>query len=269
MPSPPENMADDQPVRRPNPDPTEATILLVDTRINSFKETVFARFESMDRAQKLFEDNLTRVPTALQSAITTQREYTEARLAELTLADHHSTAERELIRRHIEENLKGLREYFQTELAGGRQLYLEKFISIEETIKVLKDTINDRFTQNDQNTEKAFNAAKQAVGERDASNAASANKSERNLMDAIAKLDDNLKTLSLTTSSQIASNKSTLDDKISDQKDLIARLDNRISSGESSKKGSGESFIWLFGAISAIGTIMSIIAVVFVLTHHN
>lgn len=262
-------MADDQSVSRPNPDPTEATILLVSSRIDSLRETIFARFEGMDRAQKLFEENLTRVPTALDKALLTQREFIDARLSELKLADTNSTMQREMILRHNSDNLNGIRDLFNTEINRHKQLYMEKFASIEETIKVLKDTINDRFTQNDQNTEKAFNAAKQAVGERDASNAASANKSEKNLMDAIAKLDDNLKTLSSTTSNQIASNKSTLDDKISDQKDLISRLDNRLSSGESSKKSTGDSVVWLFAGIAAISGVAGIIGLIFALMHHT
>ena len=129
---------------------------------------------------------------------------------------------------------------FQSELVGNKQLYLEKFTAIEDTITVLKDTINDRFTQNDQNTEKAFNAAKTAVGEQNASNTASAAKSENNLTKLIESLNDSIKTLSETTDKRIEQNKSNTDDKIENLKEQVARLDNRISSGDAGKKSGGK-----------------------------
>jgi hypothetical protein len=197
-------------------DPQALMQAISDRSIAGLSRQLTTRLDAMEQATSLWHDDLVRIPTEVQKACTS------------------------------------LREVLEVQIKGDKQLYLEKFIATEETIKVLKDTINDRFTQNDQNTEKAFNAAKQAVGERDASNAASANKSEKNLLDALAKLDDNVKTLSGTSASQISSNKSTLDDKINDIKDQIARLDNRISSSESTKKGSGETVIWLFFGLSSL-----------------
>jgi hypothetical protein len=228
---------------------------------------LMVHIEGIKQAIEVAHANLVRVPTDVQKAIAATEDVFDAKYVTLSEVDAHSTRERELILAHLNENLRNTRESLQLELAGNKQLYMEKFTAIEETIKVLKETINDRFTQNDANTEKAFNAAKQAVAERDASNAASANKSEKNLMDAIGKLDDNVKTLSGTSALQISSNKSTLDDKITDVKALIAGLDNRISSGESTKRGSGETVVWLFGGLSLLIGLGGFIVAAIALAH--
>lgn len=232
-------------------DPQALMQSISDRSYASLSRELGVKIDSIEKAVEVAHADLVRVPTEVQKGIQSLRDLLEAKIITLAAVDNHTM------------------EYLQSELTGNKQLYMEKFIAIEETITVLKDTINDRFTQNDQNTEKAFNAAKQAVGERDASNAASANKSEKNLMDAIGKLDDNVKTLSTTTSTLIAANKTSTDDKVNDLKDMINRLDNRISSGESSKRGSGESIAWLFGGISAIAAVAAIIGLIFTLTRHS
>lgn len=249
-------------------DPQALMQAIADREVRGLRNELTTRLDAMEKATSLWHDDLVRVPTDVQKAIQSLEATIDAKLSMLSEIDNHSTAERGMVLAHVNENVRNTREYLQSELTGNKQLYMEKFTAIEETITVLKDTINDRFTQNDQNTEKAFNAAKQAVGERDASNAASANKSEKNLMDALGKLDDNVKTLSLTTSSQISANKSTLDDKINDLKDQMSRLDNRISSGEGSKKSSSEFIGWIFAGVSAIGTVIAVLVAVNAVLHH-
>jgi hypothetical protein len=248
-------------------DPQALMQAIADREVRGLRNELTTRLDAMEKATSLWHDDLVRVPTDVQKAIESLEEIIDAKLITLSEVDNHSTAERGMVLAHVNENVRSTREYLQSELIGNKQLYMEKFVAIEETIEVLKDTINDRFTQNDQNTEKAFNAAKQAVGERDASNAASANKSEKNLMDALGKLDDNVKTLSLTTSSQISANKSTLDDKINDLKDQMSRLDNRISSGEGSKKSSSEFIGWIFAGVSAIGTVIAVLVAINAVLH--
>ena len=162
----------------------------------SLRSELMPRINSIEKAVEVAHDDLVRVPTEVQKAI------------------------------------MSLSSVVEKEIRGDKQLYMEKFNAISETVKVLKDTINDRFTQNDQNTEKAFNAAKQAVAERDASNAKSADKSEANLTKIISALDDNVKTLAANTEGQIRLNKGNTDDKISDMKDRMASLENRITGGE-------------------------------------
>lgn len=228
-----------------------------------------ARLDAMEQATSLWHDDLVRVPTDVQKAITGTEAIFEARLATLRAVDDHSTQERQLILGHVTENLRSAREYLQSELVGNKQLYLEKFTAIEDTITVLKDTINDRFTQNDQNTEKAFNAAKTAVGEQNASNTASAAKSENNLTKLIESLNDSIKTLSETTDKRIEQNKSNTDDKIENLKEQVARLDNRISSGDAGKKSGGEAVLWMFGVATFVSTLLTIGTIIFTLSRHT
>lgn len=91
-------------------------ISLIESRIKAFDDAVSVRFNSMDRAQKLFEENLTRVPTALDKAVQTQREYSEARMSELKLADVSSTLQREMILKHNAENLDGLKTFLMRKI---------------------------------------------------------------------------------------------------------------------------------------------------------
>lgn len=217
-------------------DPQAVMQAISDRSMVALRGEITTRIDAMEKASMLWHDDLVRIPTDVQKAVKALEEIVEAKLNTLREADSNSTQQRSMMLGHVDENLRNTRNYVQSELTGYHKLYMEKFSAVEDTIRVLKETINDRFTQNDANTEKAFNAAKQAVAERDASNAASANKSEKNLMDALGKLDDNVKTLSVTTSALIAANKTSTDDKINDVKDILARLDIRISSNESSRQ---------------------------------
>lgn len=214
-------------------DPQALMQSIADRSISTLRGEITVRINGIEKAVDTAQENLVRVPTDVEKAI------------------------------------QALREVLEAEIVGNKSLYLEKFVAVTETVKVLKDTINDRFTQNDQNTEKAFNAAKQAVAERDASNAKSADKSEANLAKLIGALEDNLKTLGQTTESRIELNKTNTDDKISDVKDRLAALESRITGGESSKTGSNATLGWIFGGIAALYGLVATAAAIASWAHHN
>ena len=163
----------------------------------------------------------------------------------------------------VQKTTEALRELLQGIIFGDKQLYMEKFKALEDIIKVLKETVNDRFTQNDQNTEKAFNAAKQAVAERDTSNAKSADKSEANLTGLINKLGDTVNTLASNTESQMRLNKENSNDRVDALKDRLAAAELRITANESMKTGSGNALSTMIavstGTAFIVGAIVAII----------
>jgi hypothetical protein len=187
-------------MRRPDPDPTLATVALIKDSIAAFKDTVVARFDAIDKATEIFSENLTRVPTALDKALQTAGEFNEAKRARLL------------------EHVEG--RYSQTEI---------KLAALAETVSVFKTTVNERFQLSDIQTEKAardvksavdaaFAAAKEAVGEQNKSNALSITKSETAFTKQIDQLADSVKSIVKNT-----------DDKISDLKERVLANEGRSS----------------------------------------
>jgi hypothetical protein len=89
----------------PNPDPTVRTMELVDKGLDALRNELFIRFESVDKqfnanaeAIRIVKEDAVRVPTLLQTAITTVREL-------LTSAD-----------RTMEERLTGLINVHETKM---------------------------------------------------------------------------------------------------------------------------------------------------------
>jgi hypothetical protein len=187
-------------MRRPDPDPTNATIALVKDSLNSFKEFVVQRFESMDRAQSLFHEDLVRVPTVLDRALAEAKEQNSLLF---TQATEHSDF-------HYKIND-------------------ERLHALADTVTVFKQTVNERFQLGDIQTEKAardvksavdaaFAAAKEAVGEQNKSNALSITKSETAFTKQIDQLAESVK--------QIVKN---TDDKISDLKERLIASEGKSS----------------------------------------
>jgi hypothetical protein len=220
-------------MRRPDPDPTVATMALIKTSIDALKESVTARFESMDRAQVLFHEDLTRVPTSLDKAISTLREYIEARLERLVAVDEHSIAQRGMLLAHLNETIQ-----------AAKALQEAKLIALTETVAVFKETVNGRFELGDVQTEKAardvksavdaaFAASKEAVSEQNKSNALAIAKSEAGFTKNMDALADNVKSIVKNT-----------DDKISDLKDRLVAIEGR--------KGGSEDIWKVVGVVVAI-----------------
>ena len=220
-------------MRRPDPDPTTATMALIKVSNDALKESVIARFESMDRAQALFHEDLTRVPTSLDKAISTLREYMEARLQRLVAVDEHSTTERGTILASLRESM---------EATAG--LHEAKLAALADTVAVFKETVNGRFELGDVQTEKAardvksavdaaFAASKEAVSEQNKSNALAIAKSEAGFTKNMDALADNVKSIVKNT-----------DDKISDLKDRLVAIEGR--------KGGSDDIWKVIGIVMAI-----------------
>lgn len=189
-------IAADNNIVRTNPDPSELTVDLVNNSITAVKETINARLDAIDKATLVFSENLTRVPTAVDRAILQLRELLEARIHEL-------------------ESLRALDPH--------------QFAAIQETMAVLKATVNERFELNDGQIEKAFNAAKHAVAEQNSANAQAIAKSEINVAKSIDDLRTSLAILADNTEKRIEINRSGVNDKIDDIKARLTVMEGRSS----------------------------------------
>ena len=239
-------------MRRPDPDPTIATAALIKVTTDALKESVTARFESMDRAQVLFHEDLTRVPTSLDKAIGTLREYVEARLERLVAVDDHSTIQRGMLIAHLNETIQ-----------GAQKLHEAKLSALADTVLVFKETVNGRFELGDVQTEKAarevksavdaaFAASKEAVSEQNKSNALAIAKSEAGFTKNMDALADNVKSIVKNT-----------DDKISDLKDRLVAIEGR-------KGGADANSQWIatiVGIMIGVGGV--VIAAVTLIIHHT
>jgi hypothetical protein len=210
---------------RPDPDPTIATIALIKAAIDALRESVTARFDSvtdrfagMDRAQSLFHEDLTRVPTSLDKALGEVREYFEARLERLVAVDEHSKNERLMLLAHLNDAITATKVLHESQLHA-----------LMETVSVFKQTVNERFQLGDVQTDKAardvksavdaaFAASKEAVSEQNKSNALAIAKSEGAFTKNMDQLADSVKSIVKNT-----------DDKIGDLKDRLVAIEGRTS----------------------------------------
>jgi len=210
-------------------DPSSATIALVNDAIAAARDASNTRIDAMDKAQALFHDDMTRVPTAVDRQIAQLKELVEARLAVLVAADEASTAQRIILAAEINRAFEHL-----------RALHGEKFSAIEDSIMVFKETVNGRFELGDVQTEKAardvksavdaaFAAAKEAVGEQNKSNALSITKSELAFTKQIDQLGLTVAANGKNTDDKIDAIKKNSDDKLEDLKERIAAMESRTA----------------------------------------
>jgi hypothetical protein len=76
-------MAETERMRRPDPDPTEATAAQLKEAIRNLEGRIETRLNAMDKAQVLFHEDLTRVPTSVDRAILQLRELVESEIDKL------------------------------------------------------------------------------------------------------------------------------------------------------------------------------------------
>lgn len=198
------------------------------------------RIDGIEKSIEVAHDDAERFPTKVQEAVSSLKSLLEIEIAANTL------------------RVDSLGQLIEAEIKGDKQFYIEKFRALAETLRVLEETVDARFVQNDKNTEKAFDAAEKAVYERDSANSKAADKSEKNLLEAVSKINDTIKTLSEFTGAQINTNKQNTDEKIIGVTERLSRVENL-------KAGGSASLAVGLGIFSAVGTAFAIIAVVFAL----
>jgi hypothetical protein len=185
---------------RPVNDPTLLTLQAVQREGESLKELVFTRLDAMDKAVELFADNLTRVPTDVDKQV---------------------------------GNLK--------------ELLIERF----NRVSVQFDGIQLQFIERDVRTEKsaedskvavdaALQAAKEAVGKQQESNALAIAKSETATAKQIDQINLNIQTMNLA------------------QNDKIDDLRTRLTTFEGRGQGAFGAWGVLIGAVGLVGALLAI-----------
>lgn len=127
---------------RPRPDPTILTTEQLHREIQALESRVTIRFDGMDKAQSLFESNLTRVPTDVDKQITHLR----------TLHD---------------EKFVGLEKQYDEKISSIQKQFVERDTRTEQTSRDSKVAVDA-----------ALQAAKEAVAEQNRSSALAIAKSE-------------------------------------------------------------------------------------------
>jgi hypothetical protein len=205
--------------------------------INALKEIMFTRFDAMDKAVTLFQENLTRVPTDVDKQVSQLKGIIETRL---TGMDEATRLLREDMARVPSESDKAVQHL--------RELCEEKFDSITTQFRE-RDTRTEQTSKDSKvAVDAALQAAKEAVGEQNKSSALAIAKSEA----ATNKQIDQIGALITATNSGTS-------DKIDDIKERLIAIEGR-------SKGTGD--VWGL-VIGIAGMLIAVAAIVFSFLHKN
>jgi hypothetical protein len=229
----------------------------IDGKISSVKEILSTRIDAIDEATKVFQDNLTRVPTEVDKRVGQLDQLFCARLEAIRLEiqtrinaiEQATELLREISMKMPSEADKGL-----THL---QEICDEKFSSIAIQFKE-RDTRTES-TQKDSKVavDAALQAAKEAVGEQNRANALSIAKSEG----AFTKQIDQ-------TSSTITLLQKNFDDKIEDLKERIRSNEQSAQTFQSLTEGRSKGAGDLWGYIAGgIGLLIAAVTVVVMSQH--
>lgn len=118
----------------PVPDPTLLTTQQLNQQIAALKELVFTRLDANDKAVELFNENLTRVPTALAVEIAHLKELQEAKFA--TIATQFTTIQTQFKERdvRVEDNKTAATTAVNAALSAAKEAVQEQNKSFEKSI---------------------------------------------------------------------------------------------------------------------------------------
>lgn len=213
---------------RPDPDPTTLTTAQLLREIDSLKELVFTRLDGMDTAIKLFNENITRVPTDTDKKIQHLKELHEAAFE---AANDHVAGTRGIIETRFDGMDKAI-ELLQDTSNKFPARIDEKIDSLRDVHKVRFESIEGQFKERDVRSEQtqrdsktgldtALTAAKDAVGEQNRSFALATAKSEAATMKQIDQITNLIQTGSKA-----------VDDKFDDIKERLTRIEGGSEGGQ-------------------------------------
>lgn len=228
--------------RRPDPDPTAATAELVRNAIKQVSDIYNVRLDAMDRAQILFHEDLTRVPTAVDRAIAqlgsfinTKIENVEKNLDlhELRLNNRNSD---------ITAAIDHLHDLMVLQSESHKTIIGEKFQTVDERFGIYNErfiSVGTQFVQRDVAVSAALQAAEKGVVAQNISSAAANTKSEASTLESIRQLRDLFQTAMTALTIQI--------------NDLKSRVDKN----EGRSGGFGEGWGFIVGAVGLIGSVIT------------
>jgi len=207
----------------PVPDPTLLTTAALTREISALRDQLLTRLDAMDKAQELFDANLNRVPSDVDRRVAHLRELHETKFQSMN-SDVHALEEVIGVRFNgmdrAVELLQNIENRFPAKvdekIASLAALHEEKFNSIEKQFKE-RDVRTEQSSKDSKvAVDAALQAAKEAVGEQNKSSALAIAKSETSTVKQIDQLGVLIQT----------SNKA-LDDKISDIKERLTRVEGK------------------------------------------
>jgi hypothetical protein len=207
----------------PVPDPTLRTTEHLLREIAGLKELVFTRIDGMDKAIKLFNQNITRVPTDVDKQIS-----------------------------HLKELHNDRFTSFNNALKDNMSLHDEKFRSIQ--VQFNERDVRTEQTSRDSKVavDAALQAAKEAVAEQNRSSALAIAKSETS---TVKQIDQQGMLLQTATGA--------LNDKIDDIKNRLTTIEGRTvgitSADRKHEVGSSFNLAMVVAALMAGGLLMSVI----------
>jgi hypothetical protein len=222
----------------PVPDPTVLTTAALTREIAALKELVVVRLDGMDKAQSLFEVNLTRVPTDTDKQIQHLKELHDSRFEQIAKQSEtrfvQLLSEAELARHSVEVRIDGMDKAIALLQRNSDQIVQQSVEDTLQKINALKGvheekfaSIQKQFQERDVRTEQsskdskvavdaALQAAKEAVGEQNKSSALAIAKSEAATTKQIDQMGQFIQ----------SGNKAT-DDKIDDIKERLTRIEGK------------------------------------------
>jgi hypothetical protein len=207
---------------------------LVDHEVAAVKEIwdaklggIITRFEAMDRAVNLFQENLTRVPTDVDKQVGQLREFILSKVQAMEQATALLREMTEKVPSAADIGIKHLTELCDEKFASISTQFRERDTRTEQTSKDSKVAVDA-----------ALQAAKEAVGKQQESNSLAIAKSET----ATSKQIDQIGVF------MAAANTATTD-KIDDLKQRLTAMEARM---EGHSKGSNEVMGYVIGAIMAV-----------------
>lgn len=204
-------------------DPPILTTQQLWREIAALKELLLTKSESIDKAVGVAHQDLVRVPTEVQRAVAAAKDVIDEKFVSVNTKFDSLDKFREDLAALINEKLAGVQKQFE-----------ERDIRVEQSARQTETAVNAALT-----------AAEKAVGKQNESFTVSINKSEAATMKQIDQ-----------QAALIGSATKSLDDKITDVKDRLTRIEGQ---------GSGKNALWviIIAAIAALASIISIIAVIF------
>jgi hypothetical protein len=225
---------------RPDPDPTVLTTAALLREIGNLRGELLSRVEGIEKSIVVSHEDMVRVPTLLDKALEQLETLMDTRIrCAQELSDARFSAMDKAIALLQVINDRSPAEV-DRKIMGLQKLHEEKFASIANQFSE-RDVRTDTSARDSKvAVDAALQAAKEAVGVQQQSNALAINKSETTTKEQITALGI-----------LIQSNTKNTDEKIDDIKQRLTRIEGTAS-------GHGDVLGWIIGVVGAIAAAVSI-----------